>query len=104
MMSQIDLTRGINMDHLFVPYRNPAEPWTAEHDAQVASRIREKEFKVIAGLGFRHVRLNLGRAVLQEYTPPCRIREEGFTLLDRALDLAAANGLGAVIDMHQVPV
>ncbi len=98
------LQRGINMDHLFVPYRNPAEPWGKEQDDGVAARIREKEFDVVVTLGFRHVRLNLGRALLQEYAPPCRLREDGFRLLDRALDLAAARHLGAVIDMHQVPV
>lgn len=98
------LARGINMDHIFEPYRHPDRGWAEEDDRRVAGRIHEREFAQVARLGFTHVRLNLGRAFLQEYDPPCRLREEGFKLLDRVLDLAAQHRLGLVIDMHQVPV
>jgi endoglucanase len=98
------LAKGINMDHVFSPYRRPHPAWTAEDDAAASARIREEEFAQVARLGFTHIRLNLGRCFLQDYDPPCRLREEGFRLLDRALDLAARHRLAVVVDLHQVPV
>ena len=98
------LARGINMDHVFAPYRRPDPAWTAEDDAKAATRIREEEVAVAAKAGFSHVRLNLGRCFLQDFEPPCRLREEGFDLLDRMLDLTATHGLATIVDLHQVPV
>jgi len=98
------LAKGINMDHIFDPYRNPKEAWTKEDQDRTASLLKDAEFKLVAGLGFTHVRLNLGRAFLQESSTPYALRPEGFALLGRALDLLQQNHLAVLVDMHQVPV
>jgi aryl-phospho-beta-D-glucosidase BglC (GH1 family) len=98
------LARGINMDHIFDPYRDPKEPWTADDQQRTASLLREEEFALVSRLGFTHVRLNLGRAFLQASATPFELRPAGFALLDRALDLLAAHHLAVLVDMHQVPV
>lgn len=98
------LARGINMDHIFDPYRDPKEAWTKDDQARTANLLQDREFKLVADLGFTHVRLNLGRAFLQESSTPFALRPEGFALLDRALDLLAAHHLAVLVDMHQIPV
>jgi len=98
------LAKGINFDHIFNPYRDPRQAYTDEERKGSEAALRDDEFKQAAGLGFTHVRLNLGQAFLQETRPPYRIRPAGLTLLDRALDMAAKNNLGLILDMHQIPV
>lgn len=99
------LARGINMDHLFDPYRDPVKrPWEPADRERIAGRIKAEEFALVANLGFRHVRLNLGQVFLQESSGARGMRAEGLELLDRALDLAATHKLALILDLHQIPV
>jgi len=98
------LTKGINMDHIFDAYRDPKEPWTADDMARIAKALDPAEFKLAASLGFTHIRLNIGQVFLQEQAVPFAFREEGFRLLDRAVDAIGAAGIACIIDMHQIPV
>ena len=98
------LAKGINFDHIFNPYRDPKEPYTKEEQRDIASAIKEAEFSQVAGLGFTHIRLNLGQAFLQEPAPPFKVRPEGLELLDRAVGLAGKHDLAVILDMHQIPV
>lgn len=98
------LAKGINFDHIFDPYREHAKPFLEKEKEEIAAALREEEFRQVARLGFTHVRLNLGRAFLQEPSPSFAMRPEGLGLLDRALDMAAAQPIAVVLDMHQIPV
>ena len=87
------LAKGINLSH-----------WLSQHsldEPHLQSYIGEKDFALIAKLGFMHVRLPIDTALLQ--SPDGSLREQGFTYVDRALDWAQANRLGVVIDLHPVP-
>jgi aryl-phospho-beta-D-glucosidase BglC (GH1 family) len=87
------LAKGINLSH-----------WLSQHsldEPHLQSYIGEKDFALIAKLGFTHVRLPIDTALLQ--SPDGSLREQGFTYVDRALDWAQANRLGVVIDLHPVP-
>ncbi|MEK7476564.1 MAG: cellulase family glycosylhydrolase [Candidatus Coatesbacteria bacterium] len=98
------LARGINMDHLFNPYRDPREPWTAADMKAIEKDINPAEFKLAAKLGFTHVRLNIGQVFLQDQQVPFAFREDGFRLLDRAVEAIGTSGLACVLDLHQIPV
>src|SRR5579859_4976428 len=100
------LSKGINFEHIFNPYqgnRDPRLPFAEEDRKKIENNLREEEFKQVADLGFRHVRVSLGRAFLQEPQKPFNLRPEGLALLDKAVGLAMNNGLGIVFDMHQLP-
>jgi endoglucanase len=100
------LSKGINMDHVFDPYQGMGDPSLKFDEAQFKEmdfKLKESEFQQVAGLGFTHVRLNLGRAFIQEGQAPYKLRPAGLTLLDKAVDMALKNHLGIILDMHQVP-
>ncbi len=98
------LAKGINFDHIFDPYRKHAKPFSTKEKMEIEAALREDAFRQVARLGFTHIRLNLGRAFLQEPAPGFAMRPEGLELLDRALDMAAAQPIAVVLDMHQIPV
>lgn len=99
------LSKGINFDHIFDPYRNSVRhPYSDEDRERIAAALREEEFKQVAELGFTHIRLNLGMVFFQDPKPPFAKRHANLVLLDRALDFAAGSGLGVVLDVHQIPV
>lgn len=98
------LAKGINFDHIFDPYRKHAKPLLQKEIDEIEAALRKDEFRQVARLGFTHIRLNLGRAFLQEPSPSFAMRPEGLELLDRALDMAAAQPIAVVLDMHQIPV
>lgn len=87
------LAKGINLSH-----------WLSQHsldEPHLQSYIGERDFKLIAQLGFTHVRLPIDNALLQ--SPDGSLREQGFAYVDRALDWARTYRLGVVIDLHPVP-
>lgn len=87
------LSRGINLSH-----------WLSQHsldEPHLQSYIGERDFALIARLGFTHVRLPIDTALLQ--SADGNLREQGFAYVDRALDWAQAYRLGVVIDLHPVP-
>lgn len=87
------LARGVNLSH-----------WLSQHELSephLQSYIGERDFALIARLGFTHVRLPIDTALLQ--SPDGSLREQGFTHVDRALEWARTYRLGVVIDMHPVP-
>ncbi len=98
------LSKGINFDHIFRPYRDPRRPFTEEELRRMTQALRHEEIELVARLGFTHIRLNIGSVFLQEHEPPCKFRPKGFALLEKALDMAAAANIGVVLDMHQIPV
>ncbi len=100
------LSKGINFDHIFNPYQDSNDLVPALEDggmAKIGGLLKESEFQQVAALGFTHVRLNLGRAFIQQNTKPYGLRPEGLALLDKAVDMALKNNLGIILDIHQVP-
>jgi endoglucanase len=96
------LSQGINFDHIFFPYKGN-QPLTEDQWKEMKENLKESEFKQVAGLGFTHVRLNLGRGFLQNPEAPDTLNPDGLALLDQAVAMAQRNGLGIVLDMHQTP-
>jgi|SRR5579859_446978 len=100
------LSKGINFDHVFSPYQGEGDPnltFGEKERAEMEKALQESQFKQLAELGVTHIRLNLGRAFIQEKQEPYHLRPEGLVLLDKAVDYALKNGLGIIIDMHQIP-
>ena len=62
--------------------------------------IREEDIKRISELGFNCVRPALNARLFMEETEPFRIRNEGFELLDRLIELCKKYKLYVVIDLH----
>jgi len=87
------LAKGINLSH-----------WLSQHsldEPHLQSYIGEKDFALIARLGFTHVRLPIDNALLQ--SPDGALRPQGFTYVGRALEWARTYRLGVVLDLHPVP-
>lgn len=100
------LSKGINMDHYFEPYQGSWDPkltFGEEQRKAMEGKLKEAEFAQVAGLGFSHVRLNFGRAFIQEQKAPYKLRPEGLALLDKAVGYALKNNLGIILDLHQIP-
>src|ERR1041384_2737587 len=93
------LSKGVNFDHVFSPYQGEGDPNLAfgeKERKEMQARLKEGEFRQLAKLGFTHIRLNLGRAFIQEKKAPYHLLPEGLVLLDRAVDYALKSGLGII--------
>jgi endoglucanase len=97
------LSKGINFEHIFIPYKKGDQVLKPEEWISIKNNLKEMEFKQVADLGFTHVRLNLGRGFIQNLNPPYPLLPEGLALLDQAVQMALKNNLGIVLDMHQTP-
>lgn len=77
--------------------------WLSQSSRRGLERLEfftEKDVRLIAGLGFDHIRLPIDEEQLwDEAGQPDR---EAFHLLDSALDWCAAAGLRVVVDLHIV--
>lgn len=66
-----------------------------------AAWITEDDLRMIARMGFDHVRLPFDARVMLGVDG--QIGEEGWSLLDRVVDWAADSGLYVILDMHGAP-
>jgi hypothetical protein len=57
----------------------------------------------LAGLGLNHVRLPVNYRHFEDDLRPFELKEDGFRVLDRAIDRCARHGLYAIIDLHALP-
>ena len=57
----------------------------------------------LASLGLNHVRLPVNYRHFEDDLHPFELREEGFRLLDRAIERSARHGLYSIIDLHALP-
>lgn len=65
--------------------------------------IAEEDFRLMARMGCNSVRIPVNAALFMHKGPGCAFREEGFALLDRAVDRCEKAGLYAFIDLHGAP-
>jgi len=63
----------------------------------------DEDAAFIASLGLNHVRLPVGYRHFEDDMRPFELSDEGFRLLDRAIDRCARHGLYAIIDLHAAP-
>jgi endoglucanase len=57
----------------------------------------------LASLGLNCVRLPFNYRHFEDDDRPFQLKEEGFRLLDRAVDLCARHGLYTILDLHALP-
>ena len=65
--------------------------------------IAEGDFARMAELGYNSVRIPINSRLFLKEGPDARLREEGFRLLDGAVDWCEKYGLYAFIDLHGAP-
>jgi endoglucanase len=63
----------------------------------------DEDAAFLAGLGLNCVRLAVSYRHFDDDLRPFELQEDGFRLLDRAIDRCARHGLYAVIDLHALP-
>ncbi|MBR4443560.1 MAG: cellulase family glycosylhydrolase [Clostridia bacterium] len=68
-----------------------------------ANYIAEKDFEMMAQMGYNSVRIPINARLFVEEAPGVRFRREGFECLDRALDWCEKHRLYAFIDLHGAP-
>lgn len=64
--------------------------------------IRPRDFKVIKSFGMNVVRLPMNYRLFEDDSNPYHLRKDAFKWIDRAVDMAAAQGLYTILDMHGV--
>lgn len=79
-----------------------------EKAARFFSRLQDAFFDeadaaFLASSGFNSVRIPLNYRLFEDDAEPFRIREEGFRLLDRAIEQCGRHGIYTVIDLHALP-
>jgi endoglucanase len=72
-------------------------------DSLLDSFFGPPDAEFIASVGMNCVRIPVNYRHWEDDARPGQIKQEGFTLLDRAVDACAAAGLYTVIDLHAVP-
>jgi len=65
--------------------------------------IRERDFEIVRSFGFNVVRLPFHYSLLEDDARPFQLRPDGLKWLDRAVEMAARNGLYVILDLHGVP-
>jgi len=65
--------------------------------------FNEADARFLAAEGFNSIRVNVNYRHLERDAKPFEIVEDGFRHLDRAIDLAGANGIYTMIDLHALP-
>ncbi|MCL1871087.1 MAG: glycoside hydrolase family 5 protein [Promicromonosporaceae bacterium] len=79
------------------------EAYAAFFDAFLADFFSEDDARYIASLGVNCVRIAVNYRHFEDDARPTELKDEGFRLLDRAIDACAAHGVYTVIDLHAVP-
>ncbi len=72
-------------------------------DRLLADFWADGDAALIASLGMNSVRLPVNYRHLEDDAAPFEIREEGFQLLDRAIDTCRRHSLYSIIDLHSLP-
>lgn len=68
-----------------------------------ANWITRRDFPIIRSFGFNVVRLPFNYRLLEDDARPFQLRENAFAWLDRAVRMAAAEGLYTILDLHGAP-
>ena len=71
-------------------------------DVYRASWLTARDFKIIPTFGFNAVRLPTQYRLLEDDRHPFKLKKDAWKWIDRAVDLAEANGLYTILDMHGV--
>lgn len=72
-------------------------------DIYRANWITPRDFKIINTFGFNTVRLPFNYRLLEEDDKPFHLKPHAFKWLDRAIEMAEAEGIYVILDMHGVP-
>ena len=65
--------------------------------------ITPRDFKIIKSFGFNTIRLPFNYRLLQDDEKPFELKKDAFKWLDRAIEMAEAEGIYVILDMHGVP-
>ena len=71
-------------------------------DLYRASWITERDMKIIPTFGFNAVRLPMNYRLFEDDRQPFKLKKDAWRWVDRAIDMAEANGLYTILDMHGV--
>jgi len=63
----------------------------------------EEDAKFLKSLGLNCVRIPVNHRHFIDDLHPDTIKEEGFKLVDRIVDICAAEGIYTIIDLHTTP-
>ena len=87
---KFEINRGLNVSH-----------WLSQSSKRGEERekyMSEKDFKVIADLGFDHVRIPIDEE--QMWNEEGHKQQEAFALLHEAINWSFIHGLSVIVDLH----
>ncbi|WP_150461461.1 glycoside hydrolase family 5 protein [Nesterenkonia ebinurensis] len=79
------------------------EPYDAFFEAFYADFISEDDAAHLASLGLNSVRIPFNYRHFESDARPFELREQGFEMLDRVIDLFARHGIYSILDLHAAP-
>ena len=86
---------GVNLSHWY------AQSLTGQYDeARLASYMTPRDFKVIKGMGFDHVRWTLDNAPLFDPATPGTLKADAMANYDERLQGLLDAGLNVIVDLH----
>jgi hypothetical protein len=79
------------------------EVYDAFFDRFLEVFFTDEDARFLAGLGMNCVRVPFNYRHFEDDDRPMELKEEGFRMLDRAVDACARHGLYTVLDLHAAP-
>src|SRR5690606_21458663 len=79
------------------------EGYTRFFDRFLTGFFTADDARYLASLGLNSVRVPFNYRHFEDDARPFTLKEEGFALLDRAVDACAEAGLYTILDLHAVP-
>ncbi len=64
--------------------------------------ITQRDFAIIKSFGFNTIRLPFNYRMMEDDDKPFKLKPDAFKWLDRAIDMAEAEGIYVILDMHAV--
>jgi len=79
------------------------EQYALFFDRFTAAFFADEDAAFLASLGMNHVRVPLNYRHFEDDDRPFEMKEAGFALLDRVVEICDRNGLYAMLDLHALP-
>lgn len=72
-------------------------------DTFLAAFFSDDDARYLASVGLNHVRLPINYLHFEDDDKPFDLKDEGFALIDRVVDICARAGLYVILDLHALP-
>ncbi len=87
------LKRGVNLSHWYAQ-------WGTYDEERLATYFNERDMKLVAQMGFSHVRLTLSESIVFDPATPGVLKQEPLQRLKQRIDRIVDHKIAVVVDLH----